>query len=354
MDYRKEYNTQLKLARLLPSYKPMIVALRLFVISLISIGILNLVASVVAAPIGIHPIPFRFYILAIVIFNVATEMQIVLDNILERYFPIPRKMKLRIITQVVFALLLMVIAHHVVMGSIDKDMLTSQARPGIYMGLITGLLFVTFLANGLTIARFTQKWLDSQQVLADIKREKLRMDYNSLQDQLNPHFLFNNLSVLKSLIIYDNKAAVTFTENFTDVYRYVLQSKDRKLVPVDEELEFVKSYVGLHKERLGDGLKVKYQLEANNSPLRIAPLTLQLLVENAIKHNIASKEAPLIITISWKEERLEVSNGIQRKDSSYSTQTGLSNLIQRYQMLSEQAVIVQETGEVFKVSVPLL
>ncbi len=180
------------------------------------------------------------------------------------------------------------------------------------------------------------------------------MDYNSLQDQLNPHFLFNNLSVLKSLIIYDPDVAVDFTENFTDVYRYVLQSRNKRLVKLNEELQFMKAYYALHKERLGDGLLVETSIPEGETDKEIAPLTGQLLIENAIKHNVTSKETPLKISVAIEDGYLVVSNSLNLRTASYSTKTGLGNLVRRYEMLTEKEIVVQYDDERFEVRVPLL
>lgn len=187
-----------------------------------------------------------------------------------------------------------------------------------------------------------------------MKREKLEMDYNSLQDQLNPHFLFNNLSVLKSLIIYNPEVAVGFTENFTDVYRYVLQSKNKRLVKLKEEFDFMKAYYALHKERLGEGLLLEYDISQEELDKEIAPLTVQLLIENAIKHNIVCKETPLKLRVVVGNDHLIVINNLNLRTASYSTKTGLGNLVRRYEMLTDKEVVIQYNEEMFEVKVPLL
>jgi sensor histidine kinase YesM len=342
------------LATRLPSYKPLSILFRFAIISVIAVGILHLLISILPKPDNYIGIPAIIYVSIILGFNVAAEVQILLDNILERFLPVPKKIKLRIVIQISLGLLTLVLMHSVLMHLIDPQMLVAESEPGIFMGILAGLVFVQVIANSLTIARLTQKWIDTQDEIAEMKREKLRMDYNSLQDQLNPHFLFNNLSVLKSLIIYDKDAAVSFTENFTDVYRYVLQSKDKRLVKFSDELEFIESYIGLHKERLGDGLQVESTISKEAIDKEIAPLTLQLLFENAIKHNVTSRETPLKIVIDSDSEYLTVTNTLNLRDSSYSTKTGLKNLVKRYEMLTSKEIVVQHNDDVFEVKVPLL
>ncbi|WP_346855429.1 histidine kinase [uncultured Draconibacterium sp.] len=323
-------------------------------ISIIAVGVLNLITFIVGTSEHTTKPVYFYYITIIIAFNLVAEFQIILDNILERFLPVPEKLKLRLAIQLVLGLLLLLLVMKGLMFFIEPQLLEEHSRPGIFMGLLMGLLFVQITASSLAVARFTQKWLDSQEQIAEMKREKLRMDYNSLQDQLNPHFLFNNLSVLKSLIIYDQNTALEFTENFTDVYRYVLQSKDKRLVKLSEEFEFIESYIGLHKERLGAGIEVKSAILEQDLEKEIAPLTLQLLVENAIKHNVTSKESPLKIEIISDTKFLTVSNSLNLRASSYSTKTGLRNLVKRYEMLTSEEIVVQYDEERFEVKIPML
>jgi LytS/YehU family sensor histidine kinase len=190
--------------------------------------------------------------------------------------------------------------------------------------------------------------------LEELKSMKLKSDYNSLQAQLNPHFLFNNLSVLKSMITFNPESAIHFTQNFTDVYRYVLQSNDKTKVKLADELEFIDAYSAIHKERMGDAFKVIIDVKDADRNKEIPPLALQLLVENAIKHNIALKETPLIIQIDSNGEKLTVSNNVNLKESAYSEKTGLENLKKRYALLTDQPVKVISDDKKFEVEIPLL
>jgi len=340
---------------LLPSYRPEIVTARFLMVSAIAVGIIFFISAVVDVPEEYKEnVPKSIYLVTILAFNVAAEFQIILDNILERFLPIPEKIKLRISLQIILGILFLIVAHRVVMMLIGPQLVIAGARVGVVLGMIVGLLFVQIIANSLIVARFTKKYFDTQEEMADMKREKLRMDYNQLQDQLNPHFLFNNLSVLKSLIIYDPDVAVEFTENFTDVYRYVLQSKGKRLVKLADEMDFMKSYYALHKERMGDGIDIESRIPEKYLEKEVAPLTGQLLIENAVKHNVTSRETPLKIKVFIDNDYLVVSNSLNLRTSSYSTQTGLKNLVKRYEILTEKEVIVQYDEEHFEVKVPLL
>lgn len=188
-----------------------------------------------------------------------------------------------------------------------------------------------------------------------LRQEKLRLDYFALQDQLNPHFLFNNLSTLMAIIPENPDKALTFTEKFTDVYRYVLKSTNSRLTPLEEELEFIRAYITLHKERLAEGFICNIDIEKDALNKLLPPLSLQYLVENAIKHNLVTETKPLKLEIYTRNNRLKVSNNYQPRNSTYSTNTGLSNLKKRYQYLGlKDSVEVLKTNETFCVSIPLI
>ncbi|WP_167615082.1 sensor histidine kinase [Maribellus sediminis] len=339
----------------LPGYEPLSIIIRFVITSIIAFGVLRFIVAITDVPPEIDErIPFVIYVVVLLAFNLAVELQIVLDNVLERFLPVPTRIKLRLFLQISVGILFLVAAHRVIMFFVDPKLTLEESRPGVILGMAAGLIFVQMVANSLTLARLTQKWVNLQETIAEMKREKLQMDYNMLQDQLNPHFLFNNLSVLKSLIIYDPDVAVEFTENFTDVYRYVLQSRNKRLVKLSEEFEFMKAYYALHKERLGDGIAVETNVPKGILDKEIAPLTGQLLIENAVKHNITSKETPLKISVTVEDNYLVVSNNMNLRTTSYSTKTGLKNLFKRYEMLTEREIVVQYDKERFEVKVPLL
>jgi two-component system, LytTR family, sensor kinase len=346
---------KLSLSARLTGYHPLIFFMRVIMIGLIAVVILYLIVLIIGQPEkAFHPIPVKYFVVVVLLFVISGEIQIALDSILEKILPIPYKVRLRLAIQLVMGLAVMVIGFFVALGQINLDLLNEKTRSGVFLGLLLGFLFIEILANTLVMMRFSEKWLASQKQISEMKREKLWMDYNSLQDQLNPHFLFNNLSVLKSLIIYDQDTAVKFTEDFTDVYRYVLQSKDKQLIRYKDEVEFIHAYIRLHKERLGGGLDVSFINEPDSLDKMIAPLTLQLLVENAIKHNIAAPESPLKINIRANEKEVRVENNIQRRETSYSTKTGLTNLLKRYELLTKKKIRIASDEKLFVAEIPLI
>ncbi|MGN0232544.1 MAG: sensor histidine kinase [Muribaculaceae bacterium] len=185
--------------------------------------------------------------------------------------------------------------------------------------------------------------------------ENSEAQYKALQSQLNPHFLFNSLNTLIAEISYNPDNAVQFTRNLSNVYRYVLQCQDKQVVSISEELEFLNAYIFLHKVRLGECISSECKLTESFIDQQIPPLTLQLLVENVIKHNTISSAKPMTITIGSEDDYLVVSNPIaQKKSKPESNGIGLSNLNNRCNMICGKGIIVIATQHTFTVKIPTI
>ena len=182
----------------------------------------------------------------------------------------------------------------------------------------------------------------------------LLLSNRSIQNTLKPHFLFNSLNTLIAEIEYNPSNAVRFTKHLSSVYRYVLQSQDKTLVPLNEELDFMKSYLFLHEVRLGNCISCECLVPDDYSDAMLPPLTLQLLVENVIKHNSITSGKPMRIHIDIENNYLIVSNPIQPKKSNDSSSgVGLNNLSNRCKlMLGEEIIVIKENNS-FTVKVPL-
>jgi LytS/YehU family sensor histidine kinase len=186
-----------------------------------------------------------------------------------------------------------------------------------------------------------------------LEKESIRAKYESLKSQVSPHFLFNSLNALTNLVYEDQDKAAKFIKQLSEVYRYVLDSRDKEVVPLEEEKKFLNSYLFLQQIRFGD----KLMLEINLSDTRslIAPLVLQMLVENAIKHNVISAEQPLTIRIYSVEGYIVVENDLQKKSvvQGESQGIGLENISRRYEFLTDRKVEVIE-GDTFRVKLPVI
>ena len=179
--------------------------------------------------------------------------------------------------------------------------------------------------------------------------------FDALKNQLDPHFLFNSLNVLTSLIDEDPNQAQKFTTSLSKVYRYVLEQKNKDLVTVDEELKFAKTYVQLLKMRFEDSIIFDIPEKSSNPDAKIVPLSLQLLLENAVKHNVVTASRPLHIKVFEKDGMLAISNNLQEKQVvKKSSGVGLVNIQQRYNILSNRKVDIDKTTANFSVALPML
>ena len=218
---------------------------------------------------------------------------------------------------------------------------------------VSNVLWVTYGINVLMHGRgFLLNWKQAAIDIERMKTEQVASQYESLKNQVNPHFLFNSLNALSSLVYDDQKAAVQFIRKLSEVYRYVLDQKDQEVVPVKDEMAFVRSYVFLQKIRFGDNLRLT--IEGQEPTGFVPPLAIQVLVENAIKHNVVSSAKPLEIKVAYKRADIEVSNLINLKKTKDSTGTGLENLKARYAYLSNVPVDISDNEGVFIVLLPVL
>lgn len=188
-----------------------------------------------------------------------------------------------------------------------------------------------------------------------IQKELVAAKYEGLKNQVNPHFLFNSFSVLSSLVEKDSKMAVEFISKLSDMYRYILEKDNKNLVPLKEELDFLDDYIYLLKMRHQSSLQIKKELNKVDPQTPIPPMSLQILVENAVKHNSFSKDEPLEILLSSMDgSSIEVINEKSKKEELMSsTGIGLTNLSKRLKLILGKGLIIVEDDHIFKVTVPL-
>lgn len=220
-----------------------------------------------------------------------------------------------------------------------------------YMYLITPLIYfgVNYFFD--TLRQFQQASLDVEKYHLD----NIQAHLSTLKSQISPHFLFNSLNALSSLIQTDETKAIRFVEELAAVFRYLLEKNEKELVPLYSELDFLRAYLFLLQIRFRENLRISVDIPATLLEAQLPPLTLQLLLENAIKHNIVSKEEPLWVTITASEEGLTVRNNLQlRVKNRTSTGVGLTNIIQRYKYLTDRMVDIRQTASEFIACVPLI
>lgn len=202
---------------------------------------------------------------------------------------------------------------------------------------------------------FYEKWKKVTDEAEQLKKENLQTQLESLKAQVNPHFLFNSLNSLSSLISEDPPKAEKFLDEMCKVYRYLLRNNENDLAPLWVEMQFIQSYYHLLKTRYGESLFLEVDISDELVWYRIPSLTLQMLVENAVKHNMMLKDRPLQIMITTVAgPRLLVSNNLQRKKRISSNKVGLNNIVKKYKLLKQDDIIVQEDEKTFAVVVPLI
>ncbi len=236
-------------------------------------------------------------------------------------------------------------AHGLLLFEIIEPELSGITYVWVVMGIISVLIG--------WLLQFQQKQKISAIEKERLIRANIQSELLALNNQINPHFLFNSLNTLKYIIQENISDSINFVDELASLYRYILQSSDKGLVTLQEELEFLNTYVYLIKARFENNFSINIDLKCATETTMIPILSLQLLIENAIKHNEISEENPLIVSIYDTKDAIIVENKIQLKVGfTQSTNKGLNNLSRRYQLLKKKDIMIEKNTN-FKVSLPL-
>ncbi|MCQ2607027.1 MAG: histidine kinase [Bacteroidales bacterium] len=329
----------------LVSYRPLYWLARVLVVGLI--GLIFLLVAESFSPQNLN-IPYLSISIAYVII---TEVNVLLSHLIHRFGPsllLEYQFSVHVAVNIIVGFFAMILMFPL----IEKTM--GDNAPFYQLTIVYTLTFIALIIlTIMVVSTARNKYLVDREI-EKLREAQIASDYKVLVEQVNPHFLFNNLSVLKSLIKYDQKKAIDFTQNFTDIYRYVLQCRGKDSVQLSEEITFIKSYIALHKERIGDGLLIDLIVKPSALQKFVLPLALQILVENALKHNVASEHQPLHITIEADSDSVVVTNNINRKEVSFSSKQGLKNVCLRYKTLTDRPVTIEQNEQQFVVSLPLI
>lgn len=265
-----------------------------------------------------------------------------------------KRISLMVLTTVVVVLLLNSLCydvHDLLLPQGHDDRVTPfDYAKGTYMVVF----FVISLYEGIY---FYHRWRLSVIETERLRRENISSQLDALKSQVNPHFLFNSLNTLTYLIPEDEERAVRFVEQLSKVYRYILEIRDRSLITVAEELDFLDAYLFLLKERFGENLQLQLKIDPTVKRLHMIPLSMQMLLENAIKHNVVSSEHPLAIevVVGTSKGTLLVRNQLRPKQQQQnSTKVGLDNIRRRYAFYTSTQVEVNDQEGWFSVELPLL
>lgn len=220
----------------------------------------------------------------------------------------------------------------------------------VYVTVVIAVAITLIMTSHSFLVNWRQTAIDAER----LAKESIAARYENLKSQVNPHFLFNSLNALSNLVYEDQDKAVKFIKQLSEVYRYVLDTRDQEVVPVDDELRFLESYIFLQQIRFGD--KLRFSINIDNRNVFLAPLALQMLIENAIKHNVISQEDPLSIKVYNDHEYIIVENNLQKKTNLIepSSSLGLENICNRYEVLTSKKVEIIETPAAFTVKLPVL
>lgn len=224
------------------------------------------------------------------------------------------------------------------------------------IGYYITVLIITFMIATFMHGRaFLFEWRETYLEAERLKQAHLSARFENLKNQINPHFLFNSLNVLSNLVYKDPDLSAKFIKHLADVYRYVLDTRDREVVPLTTELEALQAYIFLLQIRFGENMQAEIDVKPSAEQV-IPPLTLQMLLENAVKHNIVSRNNPLRIRIAQQgDDFIVVTNNLQRKTGDvHSNGIGLANIQERYRHVSNQLIRITQSEDSFSVAVPLI
>lgn len=298
------------------------------------------------------------YFIGILITFLVWEGNLLIDTYMNRKFPWTGSAVKRIFVQFPISLLYSATATYLLMSLYDlllTGIIPQFDDPVAVTAMMMGVLATIILLSIELGIQFFQNWKVSLLEVQTQKELTLQAQLQSLRTQVNPHFLFNNLSVLSSLV-YDNQdKAVDFIKQLGKVYHYLLEVRTSEVVDVEHELKFIYAYNYLLQIRFGKALSIEVKKDDACKSKMLPPMALQMVIENCTKHNIATLAQPLHITITCLEDKISVSNNIQlRTDLAEKSGTGLENIKERYGFLSDRELVIINDRKNFVVELPLL
>ena len=323
---------------------------------LVGIAVAFLLKISVYTDVNNHP-PIYDFIIAMLISIVVWEGNLWIDDWMNTHYPWVSKTKQRILFHLPLAMIytclslyfLMLIYNTYICG-LDTQLRTLM-RTSILISLIISMLLLSFEIGGQLLNGWKKSLLDVERY----KTESVQAQLKNLKDQVNPHFLFNNLSVLSSLVYKDQEKAVDFINQLAKVYRYLLDNRSNELVRLSEEFDFMDAYIYLLKIRFDQNIHFHIQVNDESKHHFIPPMSLQMLVENAIKHNEISSALPLHVYIMATHDYLVVKNNLQHRiNQEPSLKTGLKNIADRYKYFTDKEIIIEESKDNFTVQIPLI
>ena len=251
------------------------------------------------------------------------------------------------------AILLYTVAYSSLIYSLEKKFWKLELEENLGMEIfltITITLFITSIHESIF---FYQQWKYNFSKSVRLEKDNLEARYEALRAQINPHFLFNSLNSLTTMVD-ENRDAVDYIQNLSEMLRYMLKSSEKELVLLRDEISFLRKYICLQQIRFPGTLDINLNVDEKYFHYAVPPLSLQMLVENCVKHNVISLDKPLKIEILAERESVSVTNNLQKKDGVDTSGQGLKNLTGRYRFFTARQIEIVQTANVFKVVLPLL
>jgi len=264
-----------------------------------------------------------------------------------------KRLILTVFLEIIIGILVLFIVNYIIFILVQKQeihILFSKTSEGLRYLIIFTFAGIILINS----SHFFKSWKQAAVNEEKLKREKLAIEYEALKNQVNPHFLFNSLTALSSLVYKDQQKTVTFIQEFANVFRYVLESREKEVVDFATEKKLLESVSYLNRIRYEDSLQIKISL-TDATDKYVIPMALQMLLENAIKHNSISVSKPLMVEIIEEDGYIVVKNNLQPKKSEIvSNKIGLENIKSRYRYLSDKNVMIENSNGEFVVKIPVL
>jgi sensor histidine kinase YesM len=299
----------------------------------------------------------EWYIAALILTVLFTEVVFQLNRWLNRITPWElnpqRRMLVQGITHIFVGLVIfsfLRLAYIYVLSVKSFILLSDELLIAFY--IICAIVVLNLIDFGVILIN---QWRYSLAEAEKYKKESAEFEFEMLQAQINPHFLFNSLNTLSSLVYEDADKSSEFIRRLSDVYRHVLEARQKDLISISEELSFIKSFIFLLELRFDKKLSISIEIDQELFERKMAPLTLQMLIENAVKHNIVSDKRPLHVRVFNNDKYIIVENPLQPKtDKAKGNKMGLKNISNRYKALCGEDVVIVEDNEKFTVKVPVI
>jgi two-component system, LytTR family, sensor kinase len=273
-------------------------------------------------------------------------------NYLWRKFPWEQAPFRHLILEI-FLILSYTLVFSIALYLLEKKLSNASNVKNLGIEVFTTLLITFFITSIYESVFFYKQWKENFSKSVMLERDNIEARYEALRAQINPHFLFNSLNSLASMV-EGNKPVVNYVQNLSELLRYMLKNGEKELVLLRDEMTIINSYILLQQMRFPGTLEIKIDVPEKFYHFAVPPLVLQMLVENCLKHNIISKENPLKVEITASKDSMSVKNNLQKKAGVDSTGQGLKNIMGRYRFFTSQEIEIIETKDTFTVVVPLL